>query len=230
MRTPGRLRGDRPLKPGSQSSRKRSRRAPLCSRRNEFSSWGRPRRSLWHRSLRKTLVNIDRLLDGIGTVERRGPHVIIVFDNRGRYYDYVDYFHTEDREYGGSAGMFFRHGYPHIVVGPGEPWSRRSTIAHELTHDYLSGRELPLWLDEGLAQQQQRHKARSSVSGLRPFWSGEAFSMPDESQELAYQLALIVGSQHHQRCSKTGRGVCARSSLPQCRRVGRPARARPQPC
>ncbi len=157
----------------------------------------------------RTILHVDRLLDGIGSVERRGPHVIVAFDNIRRFYDYVDYFHTESGEYGGAAGMFVDRGYPHIVVGPGELWSRRSTIAHELTHDYLSSHELPLWLEEGLAQliehhavstssfvldreQQQRHQALWSVSGLSPFWSGEAFSMADESQELAYQLALVL--------------------------------------
>ena len=157
----------------------------------------------------KTLVYVDRLLDGIGSVERSSPHVIIVFDSIERYYDYVDYYHTESGEYGASAGMFVNHGYPQTVVGPGEPSDRRATIAHELTHDYLSNLELPRWIEEGLAQlveqyaagyqsaglnreQQQRHRDHWSSAGLEPFWTGEAFGMPDESQELAYQLALTL--------------------------------------
>ncbi len=157
----------------------------------------------------KTLVYIDRLLDGIGSIERRGPHVIVVFDSIERYYDYVDYYYTESGEYGTSSGLFINRGYPHIVIGPWEPLSRRSAIAHELTHDYLCSLELPQWIEEGLAQlveqyaagtqsavlnreHRQRHRDHWSSAGLESFWSGEAFGMPDESQELAYQLALTL--------------------------------------
>ncbi len=155
----------------------------------------------------KTILYIDRLLKGIGSTERRGPHVIIVFEKTERFFDYVDYYHREDGAYSGSTAMFLSNtGYPHIVVGSGQTF-RRSSIAHELTHDYLASRELPLWIEEGLAQlveqhavgtqrsflnreQKQRHYDQWSRSGLDLFWSGEAFSMPDEISELAYELAL----------------------------------------
>ncbi len=156
----------------------------------------------------KTIDQIDRLLSGVGSIDRCGPHVIIVFDSPERYYDYIDYFHTENRDYGGSGGMFIDSDYTHIVIGPGSQF-QRSTIAHELTHDYLAKRDLPRWLEEGLAQLieshaasiilfaidrelQQRQQTHWSAASLETFWSGEAFSAPGESQELAYKLAFVL--------------------------------------
>jgi hypothetical protein len=155
-----------------------------------------------------TLDHIDRLLDRVGALDRGGPHVIVVLDSDERHYDYIDCFRAEDGAYGSSAGTCVTRGYVHIVVGPGDASSRRSTIAHELTHVYLTGHDLPLWLEEGLAQlvqehaagerfhltreDQREHREHWSASGLEPFWCGDAFSMPDESQRLAYQLAHVL--------------------------------------
>jgi hypothetical protein len=157
----------------------------------------------------RTISHLDHVLEGVGAFEPGAPCAIIVFNDHERYYDYVDYFHREDGAYGASAGMFIDGGYPHIAVGPGEPWLRKAVIAHELTHNALHHLAIPRWLNEGMAQlveeqlagaargqldreMIERHDAYWREHGLETFWSGEAFGANDERQELAYHLALAL--------------------------------------
>ncbi|MHC4211183.1 MAG: hypothetical protein ACYSWT_15880 [Planctomycetota bacterium] len=155
------------------------------------------------------LIHLDRLLEGIGSSSRPWPHVVVVFAEDERFYDYIDYFVGEEGEYGGLAGMFVRRGYPHVVCAPGAQWANRSTIAHELTHDYLQFLDLPLWLEEGLTQTIQERLAGDSLARvdrelqrehikhwcthtLDPFWSGSGFYAAGDEQRLSYELALIL--------------------------------------
>ncbi len=158
----------------------------------------------------RTVSRIRTLLKGLPPVDEAWTPVVLVFADVEQFYDYISFFHAQEGEYGAVGGMFVSSvGYPHVVVGPGEPWMRHATIAHELTHDYLFGRELPLWLEEGLTQTveetalgaplfvldrelRDRHRRFWSSHGLDQFWSGEAFRMPSDFQEFSYQLALVL--------------------------------------
>jgi hypothetical protein len=155
------------------------------------------------------LSHLDHLLEGIGGSCRSRPHVVVVFSDLERFYDYIDYFYSEEGDYGGAAGMFLGREYPHVVSAPGAQWSVHSTIAHELTHDYLHMLELPLWLEEGLTQtieerlagsvcavvnreMQREHVQYWSEQTLNAFWSGSGFHAADDEQRLSYELALIL--------------------------------------
>jgi hypothetical protein len=123
------------------------------------------------------------------------------------YYDHVAYCHPED-EFGGSSGMQIRGDWPHIVALETEPISLHQTVAHELTHAALAHRRLPLWIEEGLAQMAEHDVSGEGVNfdfrrvrkqkdyrrthSLERFWSGDAFSRSDQSQEFGYQLAEIL--------------------------------------
>lgn len=155
---------------------------------------------------------LDRIIARVGehrTSEMRGPRVVILLSDTERYYDYIDHYYQDDGEYGASGGVCIQQGYYHIVCGPGDFSTRQLILAHELTHLALAPLTIPLWLDEGLAQImeeritgtsyfhldreiRQRHIAFWSESSLQPFWSGEAFGRPGETQELSYHLAEVL--------------------------------------
>jgi hypothetical protein len=138
-----------------------------------------------------------------------GPFVAIIFRDTDEYYDYVADFHPGEGEWGGSGGMYLNRGYGHIVTYNSPEWALRRVLAHEIVHAHFVHRELPLWVEEGLTQTAtdlltetntlkidretvRRQRAYWRRRGLDPFWSGEAFAFPDEGQEHAYTLALVI--------------------------------------
>ncbi len=124
------------------------------------------------------------------------------------YYDYVSTFY-EDGEHATSAGMYITRGLPHVVLAPGPVWDLEATIAHELTHASLAELELPLWIEEGVAQilcqliadvptfwidheLAARHRFYWGLHGLDEFWSGRSFGKPGDAQRLSYSLAEVL--------------------------------------
>jgi hypothetical protein len=151
---------------------------------------------------------LSSVLGGVANFEERGKGVVLVLRTRDDYYRYISLYFPEG-EYGGSAGIHVRDGYPHVVLYGKEPWMLEPTVAHELTHVSLYHLSMPQWLEEGLAQmfehdvtgsspldvdaemarRQKRYWARCGLDG---FWHGEAFSRRGRVQELSYQLAEIL--------------------------------------
>jgi len=153
------------------------------------------------------LETIDRL---VGNQEKRDrPLPLIVLPDAHLYYHYLAH-HQPQGEFGGALGQCIKSGYVHVVLGPGSLDLRQLWLAHELAHVCTSGLNLPLWVEEGVTQlaeealhtQGQFHletgrvqelKAYWHTHGLKDFWFGKGFSLPDEGQSCSYDLARILG-------------------------------------
>jgi hypothetical protein len=148
------------------------------------------------------------ILGGVANFDIPGKQIVIALREQDEYYQYISGFCPEG-EQGGSAGMHIREGYPHVVALGWQHWMLENHLAHELTHVALHLREMPQWLEEGLAQMFEhdmtgrgllqldsemagRHKRYWTKHGLDVFWRGEGFSRPGKVQELSYQLAEIL--------------------------------------
>jgi hypothetical protein len=147
------------------------------------------------------------LLPGLADFRAPGKEVLVVLYGETTYYNHVAYYDSEG-EFGSSAGMHIRSDWPHVVLLEVEPTSLHRTVAHELTHAAFAHLGLPLWIEEGLAQLAEHdisgegaafdyrrvrlQKEHWRALGLDTFWSGEAFSRSDDSQEFSYQLAEIL--------------------------------------
>jgi hypothetical protein len=131
--------------------------------------------------------------------------VLIVLDTES-YYTYLAH-HYPEGHFGLSSGVHLRGRYPHIAVKESLT-DVAATVAHELVHAALAGLDLPLWIEEGLAQigegeiggrdsqldvkRVRQQKEHWRAQGLESFWSGESFSAPDDAQEFSYQLAEFL--------------------------------------
>jgi hypothetical protein len=150
---------------------------------------------------------ILRVLDGIVDDAGAGKHVVLAMHNQDTYYRYLSRFHPEGH-FGGSSGTFLSWGYGHIILC-GVTWGTDRTLVHELIHAIMRDFPLPRWLSEGFTQVAEdtvlenswfrptaelmlRQKAYWSKNGMEGFWSGDAFHLPDEGQELSYSLAKIL--------------------------------------
>ncbi|MEX2139832.1 MAG: hypothetical protein WD894_11260 [Pirellulales bacterium] len=150
---------------------------------------------------------LRKTLGGVAEFPGPGKTVLLALDNIRTYYSYVAPFHPEG-QFGGSAGMQIREGYPHVVMY-GMPQFFLPTLAHEMMHASLCHLTLPLWLEEGLAQMfehdmtgrdllavtseiARKQKTYWRKNGLDHFWSGKGFTRPGKIQELSYQLAEIL--------------------------------------
>lgn len=140
-----------------------------------------------------------------------GKIVVLILSDADDYYDYIGDWYPEDGDFGGTSGMCLSGGCSHIAVSAGLSLPCESIISHELNHLYLTHLDLPLWLNEGITQIVEREIAGWERPGLdvelsrkhakwwnpetiQSFWSGEAFSAPDDLQEMSYDLALQMAN------------------------------------
>jgi hypothetical protein len=153
-------------------------------------------------------TSLQAMLADVADFETPGKQVIISLPTLDEYYRYISYFYPEG-EHGGSLGVHIREGYPHVALFGKDLWVLENTLAHELMHVSLHRCQLPQWVEEGLAQMFEhdltgrnalmldrekvaKHKDYWTEHGLDAFWSGQGFHLPDDVQELSYQLAEIV--------------------------------------
>jgi hypothetical protein len=142
------------------------------------------------------------------------PVAVVAIGSTDDYYSFVSHFYGDEGEWATSAGMYIRGGeevFPLLVLDAKPRWGAEETVAHELTHHALVGRELPRWAEEGLTQMMEervtgrgtfhvdrpileRHRGQwSDPENLSRFWDGETFSSAEgEEQELSYHLAQMV--------------------------------------
>ena len=142
------------------------------------------------------------------------PVAIVALQARKDYYSFIAPFYPDEGEFATSGGVYIRErdwSWP-VIAMPVESnrHSLEQTIAHELTHHALSGRDIPLWAEEGLTQMMEervtgtpslrfdfdtrdRHADHWDDDSLQRFWSGDAFHSPHEDeQELAYNLSQLI--------------------------------------
>jgi hypothetical protein len=148
------------------------------------------------------------MFSGVADFATPGKQVIVSLPTLDEYYRYISYFYPEG-EHGGSLGVHLRESYPHVALFGKDLWVLENTLAHELMHVSLHRCQLPQWVEEGLAQMFEhdmtgrnqllldrekvaKHKDYWTEHGLDAFWYGQGFHLPDDVQELSYQLAEIV--------------------------------------
>jgi hypothetical protein len=153
-----------------------------------------------------------QLLQRLPTVtafQQPGKIVFIAIRREDLYYSYISHFY-EEGHFGGSGGVQIRAGgYPHIACHAAHAHATMLTAAHEMLHASLAHRELPLWLEEGLAQmfeedmvaQPDASDVVKSIQEARRFWTsrslddfldGRSFHAPSDESRHAYTLALIA--------------------------------------
>ncbi len=152
---------------------------------------------------------IYSLLGELAFHKGQGPHVALILRNPAHYWEYASqYFHAQ--EVGAQGGVCIDQGYVHIVSYEQDAFALQTILAHEFVHSLLRHRELPLWLEEGLAEWTPMQmglpaghlgklneiapaiRACWGKHGLREFWSGASFFAADERQEASYQLSEIL--------------------------------------
>ena len=158
---------------------------------------------------------LKKTLSYLGTAakaERIGKLAILIFPDSTAYGNYVSEFYPEDSVVPMTGGMCFaKSGYVHLALYLEEDVDLESIFVHEATHAYLSGLQIPNWMDEALAMRMEglvagrppaemdrilfrRHRAHWNAETLAQFSSGESWSIPGESFHLSYQLAEIIWS------------------------------------
>lgn len=154
------------------------------------------------------LKNIRASFEGLPSIVGYGKHVVLMFSSLSDYYGYLDHFYP-DGEHPMSGGIYLNIGYGHMAIPATDHDGHLSTLVHELTHACLRPYPLPCWLDEALAMRMQnllcdssnfhldqelfhKHLAHWNETSIQHFWSGESWSMPDDSFELSYNLAQIL--------------------------------------
>ena len=163
---------------------------------------------------KKTQISLKGIVDG----QPIGKQVVICMGDPDQYYRYVSKYYPDDGEFAGSAGVFLKCEYGHIVIAPGDYDNCEFTLAHELTHALVSHLSLPRWLDEAIAVSNEHSllglkpiygdsKLKTDAveywqkNGLQEFWTGEAFFDPvagNHSYLLAeLLLTKIMGTSPH---------------------------------
>jgi hypothetical protein len=147
-------------------------------------------------------------LAGVAEISAPGKMPIVVLDGPDVYYQYLAPYDPEG-EFGSSAGVQIREGFPHIALMNCEFFALERTLAHELTHAALVHLSLPLWVEEGLAQMfersmsadrsalidneaGQRHERFWRNHSLNQFWNGAGFHRATPAQRFSYQLAEVL--------------------------------------
>ena len=155
--------------------------------------------------LERTLGRILSSLDGIASDEGYGKHVVLMFDEQDRYYQYKSYFYPDEGEFILSSGTFLNAGYGHFAFPFMEMSEAEAVSAHELTHALLKHLPIPLWLNEGFAVTMEdeicgssplrmeserfaEHAAFWNAETIQEFWSGKSYDRTDEGSSLSYEL------------------------------------------
>lgn len=157
------------------------------------------------RFIERAWKQISMQLDGLADDNGYGKRVVMLFATQDEYYEYSAFFYSAG-EHPLSAGVFLNGEYGHVAIPFHEIAETEATIAHELTHYYVSSLPLPLWLNEGLAvtfeneiccnrplrmdpDRLAEHHAFWNEDTIQEFWDGRSFRRTDEGIELSYELA-----------------------------------------
>lgn len=159
---------------------------------------------------------LDKLLPGIADGGRPGKQVAISIDDIETYYTYIAHYYPPEGHFSVSGGVTVgaRHGgngwgYGHFVVHGTDVQTAERVIVHELTHDLVSHRSIPAWLNEGLAttvesllmgdpalavvpEDIEDLRAQWREGGIQEFWSGASVQRPDDGSRLTYLLGRMA--------------------------------------
>lgn len=177
-------------------------------------------RKVMENNLERVRNHVLKLLGHAGKDPENRKEIILQFDNEDNYYKYISYFYPDEGNFYMSGGTFISGEYPHFVMHGDEFNVLEGTIAHELTHLYLSHLPIPLWLNEGAAQNvtnaiipKQGYKAEMDLEEIEKhiqYWnndtiqdylSGISFSRDDAGAQLSYSLSEFMVNQIAHRCT-----------------------------
>jgi len=138
--------------------------------------------------------------------------LLLVLTGEGVYRQYIRHFSTH-RSAMLSPGMWVNDSVGGQIILPSLP-GFKPTMVHELTHLHLAPRQIPRWLDEGMAERMTRliacrprldtgTIARQQQRGfwlghdIQSFWSGAAFRAHTATPRvlMAYELAELLVSE-----------------------------------
>lgn len=143
-----------------------------------------------------------RDLDGLAP-ETVGRIPMIVLKDLDTYYAYISEYYP-DGEHGFSGGVYLYQGYGHFAFCFRDLGEAERVVAHELVHAFLLGLNIPLWLNEGIAQiaeismtglwhgMDKRFTRYWNAQTIQDFWRGTGFNRQDDGQTHGYALALLL--------------------------------------
>ena len=157
----------------------------------------------------------ERLLESFGLQtlpEAPGPVVVLVFYDREEYLSYVSSFGEPPELTDNACGVLLEGGYPHIAIYDPDKLRKETTLAKELMRNLLCHLPVPVWLKEGITrlaptemglglvlnQMKEIRIAEEAIrecwrqNSIQQFWSGSAFTLPDQRKKRAFQLAEIL--------------------------------------
>ncbi len=158
----------------------------------------------------RTQRRISLLLEEIHVPAVDGKEILIAFADDDAYYRYIAHFYPESGEYAMSSGMHINAGCGHFVVPVRELRMLEPVVVHEMTHSLVDYLPIPAWLNEGLAvnteqrltgtgpdgntlrELQTRHRAFWTPELIQSFWNGRSYLMPDQGNELSYDLGRVL--------------------------------------
>lgn len=146
------------------------------------------------------------VLGSLGSAPEAGKHVLLTFDPLDHYYTYISHSALPDGHIPESTGMCIRIDLTHIAMPLIDAFD--GVLAHEMVHDMLAHRNVPLWLEEGLATSMESelvghrippnrrtlrmHARYWSWHGMNWFWDGRVFEQPSKGRNAAYELAQLI--------------------------------------
>lgn len=157
----------------------------------------------------KGLKQITIALGPMSRKRWQGLLVVLLFSNHKSYSRYLC-LASGITEESNTAGVCFKGGFVHIALRPAPLDGLHQVMQHEITHACLSHLELPLWLEEGVAQLAEEDAcpdwARFTLTpkdaeeirkywqrhDLNKFWWGSSFLSDGEEQKNSYELARIL--------------------------------------
>lgn len=160
----------------------------------------------------KAIRDIETALVKLRGPQPLPPIAIIAVASQASYYS-VKAVTSPEGEWAASGGAYINQGagsFPMLVFPATAMHAVSDVIAHELAHHALHAMDLPLGIEEGIAQMmeervtgranftfgeemRERHRNYWLDGRIEQFVSGESFSSPTgEDQELSYHLAQVV--------------------------------------
>lgn len=138
--------------------------------------------------------------------EAYGKSVLLILSDSEEYYQYIGKLEQEDGYFPMSSATFVDGNCPHFVTHEGEIASIKPIIVHELTHDFLSDLNLPVWLGEGIAAYMEcrfapgyglelrdaRAHLKYWAADTHSFWDGTSFSGNSAEAAAAEVLAVLL--------------------------------------
>lgn len=142
-----------------------------------------------------------------------GKTPMLVFEDQDLYYAYLSEY-VADGHHPASGGVFLNQGYGHLAFWFGDWDSAEAVVAHEIAHSVVANLDLPLWLNEGIAQVAEvaitgRYGPEANLFGddqampevpepywnsrtIQEFWSGTGFDIVGDDQSRHYGLSFLL--------------------------------------